>query len=254
MKKIITLLSIVLVTISCSNDDAPAPIAQNYALNGLFNIDVSNATDNQNFLFENGKVFIGNEAGSIHQTLTVGGNLKNDTNAYVFNATTKQLTFSFGTNNYIATFDASTGRLTNGKVTTVNGNSITTLYTFTGQKYIPTESGVNLFKGHWKGTYKSGNSLATTPFNLIVENGAFTLVASFANSLENDIPSFYGLSNSAPVINDKTITGIYTYIGGGTYSFTATYNPATKKLEGTWGSGINVSGGGTVSFEPQNID
>ena len=151
-----------------------------------------------------------------------------------------------------ANYEPTTGKIINGVVKAAN--NITVLGTFTGQKYIPTTSGANLFIGHWKGKYGSGTTTPNTFFNLIIENGLVTVISNEENSLNNGFSNYYGLSSSAPVINDKTITFIYQYINGSTFSITATYNPTTKKLEGTYGANLNTSGGGTIIFEPQNLN
>lgn len=257
MKKLITLLSIAIFAISCSKDDqnpapvpTPTPVVVNYSLKGLFDIDRNNTSDNEHWLLENGRIFIGDEAGSIKETIVAGGNLGNNSVSYVYDETTKKLTFTYLGDNYEATYEPSTGKLINGTIKT----GLITYFTFTGQKYLPTENGVNLFKGHWKGVYTVGTGTILNSFNLIVENGSFVIASQYTNTLTNTVPSRIGISNNAPAINDKTITGIYTYIGGTTFSFTATYDPGTKKLVGTWGNGTSTTGGGTVSFSPENLN
>lgn len=254
MKKIIILFAVILLIMSCSkNDDAPvAPVLPKLELKGLFKMDTSFSSDDESFLFENNKLFIGNEAGSIHQTLLAGGNLLNESVAFTYNATTNKINFTYSSNLWEGTYDPSTGKISNGVVKSSNGATV--VGSFIGQKYIPEQTGLNLFQGHWKGKYGIGTAAPNTFFNLIIENGSVVFLSSVENSLNNSTTSFYGLSLNPPAINDKTITCIYQYIGGQTYSIQATYNSTTKTLEGTWGTGLNTSGGGTILFEPQNFN
>jgi len=254
MKKLLSILALTLAFTSCSNDsDAPtAAILPTFELNGLFKMDTSYSTDDENFLFENNRLFIGNEAGTIHQELVVGSNLLNDAVAFTFNSATNKINFTYSSNLWEGTYEPTTGKIINGVVKSANG--LVVVASFNGQKYIPQASGTNLFNGHWKGNFGSGTNVPSNFFNVIVENGFLVVTSQSENTLDNGTPSRYGLSLNTPVINDKTITCIYQYIGGQTFSLQATYNPTTKKLEGTWGSGINTSGGGTVIFEPQNFN
>ncbi len=254
MKKLIALFSIIILTVSCSkNDDTiPVPALPQLELKGLFKIDTNFSNVDQNFLFENNKIFIAYEDGSIHQELVVGSNLLDDSVAFTYNSSTNKITFTYLSNKWEGTYQPSTGKIVDGVVKESNGTTI--VGSFTGQKYIPATTGANLFIGHWKGNFGIGTGTPNNAYNLIIENGSLVVSSGSENTLDNDITNRYGLSLNAPAINDKTITAVFQYIGANTFSMEATYNPTTKKLEGTWGSGLNTSGGGTVVFESQNIN
>jgi hypothetical protein len=255
MKKIITILTVSIILFSCSKDDEPTPVSvptNNYALKGLFKMNTSYSTNDDHFIFENGRVFWGNEAGSIHQTIAAGSTFYEESNTYTYDQNTKVVKFDYYGNHWEGTYEPTTGKMINGVVKSSNG--LTVVGSFNGQKYIPEASGASLFKGYWKGFYGIGTQTVTTPFNLIIENATVSIISNSENSLLCNDNSYVGLSLSQPVITDKTITCIYQYVGGGTFSMEATYNPTTKKLEGSWGSGTNVSGGGTITFEAQNLE
>ncbi len=254
MKKVISILILSIVLFSCSKDDEPTPtpiVQKTYVLKGLFKVSISNVSAPENFLFEEGRVFWGNEGGNIHTTIETGSNLYNNSAPYIFNASTNTIKFDYFGDTWEATYEPTTGKIVNGVVKTQLGQ---TVKSFSGIKYIPGASGNDLFVGHWKGFYGSGTNTPSSPFSFIIENGTLTVVKTYSNTLtcQNQINT--GLSLNAPLINDKTISSIYQYIGSNTFSIQATYNPTTKKLEGTYGSGIAVSGGGTFVMESKNID
>ncbi|WP_028787838.1 hypothetical protein [Terrimonas ferruginea] len=247
MKKILTVFAVAIFAFSCRKNDKPDPQPV-YAFKGLFEMTTSFSSDPENFLFENGRVFYGNEAGNIHATIASGSNLNINSTTYTYDAGTQKIKFDYSGRKWEGTYVPATGKIINGVVKSFNG--LATVGAFNGQKHIPGTSGSNLLKGHWKGVYGPGNNL----YNLIIEDNSMIVVAGYENSLMCNNNTGIGLSLSRPAINDKTITCIYQYIGLGTFSMEATYNPSSGKLEGTWGTGTNVSGGGTIVLTPENID
>lgn len=247
MKKVLTVLAVSIFIFSCRKNDKPDSQTA-YALNGLFKMETSFSSDPENFLFENGRVFYGNEAGNIHATIATGSNLNINSTTYTYDAGTQKIKFDYSGRKWEGTYVPATGKIINGVIKSSNG--LVTTGAFNGQKHIPGTSGSNLLKGHWKGVYGPGDNL----YNLIIEDNSMVVVAGYENSLMCNDNTYIGLSLNPPAFSDKTITCIYQYIGGAVYSLQATYNPSTGKLEGTWGIGSNVSGGGTIVLTPQNID
>jgi hypothetical protein len=247
MKKILTVFAVAIFAFSCRKNDKPDPQPV-YAFKGLFEMATSFSSTPENFLFENGRVFYGNEAGTIHSTIAAGSNLNINSTPYTYDQNTHIIRFDYFGRKWEGTYVPATGKIINGVVKSSNG--VATVGAFNGQKHIPGTSGAGLLKGHWKGEYGPSGY----PYHLIIEDNSVVVVVGYENSLLCNNNSETGLSLSRPAINDKTITCIYQYIGRGTFSMQATYNPATGKLEGTWGTGTNVSGGGTIVLTPQNID
>lgn len=250
MKNQILIVLLAFVFFSCSKEDDNKKA--NYSLKGTFVVETSMSNDPSVLLFENNRVFFAYEANSIHETLASGGNLKNESGTFTLNETTNEIKFTLFDKEWSGVYNSETGEILNGSIKYAQ-NQASYGY-FAAKKQFQKNFGLELLKGHWKGFYGNGEQTPSTNYDLIIENGFVTVVARNSAILNTDITLNYGLSSSSPTINNNTITCIYTYINGGTFSIQATYNSSTKKLEGTWGTGTNFSNGGKIILESQNID
>jgi hypothetical protein len=92
----------------------------------------------------------------------------------------------------------------------------------------------NSIMGNWAGTYGNGESNNTNYYSFkLNEDGTMQVVAANGTALANG--NYTYASNQ--------LTGTYLYPNAGYYSFSAVME-ASGTLNGTWGSGSNVRGGG----------
>lgn len=258
MKKIVTLFVIIIETLvitSCSKSDEPQtplpPAPVNKALIGLFDIKINGNID-ANLLFERGpRVTYGfatindmrNQSGRRASYTMIGNEIK-------FSHSDGATTF-----NMRCVYEPSTGKLLDG--TYGVGTSFTGVGTFTGVKHIPTTTGVELFKGYWKGTYLALGDTNSHRFSLLFEENNALMEGDGTSPDTTETTLFSDIVSSGTYsVTGNTVTGTYTnFIGGtSTLSFVATYDPVTKKLSGTYGVGSSTSGGGTIVLEGKNFD
>lgn len=251
--KITVILTGLFFSFSCSKNEesSPEPTPVNKALVGLFDIKINGSID-ANLLFEQGpRVTYGfatindmrNENGRRTSYTKTGNEIK-------FSHTDGGTTYNMKCN-----YESSTGKLLDGTYGT--GTSFTGAGTFTGVKHTPVNSGVDLFKGYWKGTYKVTGSSDNHRFSLLFEENNALMEGDGLSPDTTETTLFSEtVSSGSYSVSGNTVTGTYTnFIGGtATFSFVATYDPATKKLSGTYGTGINTSGGGTIVLEGKNFD
>jgi hypothetical protein len=96
-------------------------------------------------------------------------------------------------------------------------------------------SGNTTLSGQWVGTWGNGSSDGPNYFSFRF-NGDNTL------QMLNNTGGI--IANGTYSFNNNQLHGTYTYTSGGTYSIAANRD-AAGVLRGTWGSGTNVSGGGS---------
>lgn len=95
-------------------------------------------------------------------------------------------------------------------------------------------SSVNSISGNWAGTYGNGESNSPSFYSFRLNaDGTMQVVAANGNVIANGNYTY----------TNNQLTGTYTYTNSGTFSFSATME-ANGSLNGTWGSGSNVRGGG----------
>ena len=88
--------------------------------------------------------------------------------------------------------------------------------------------------GNWTGTFGNGESNSPNYYSFRLNaDGTMQVVAANGNVIANGNYTY----------TNNQLTGTYTYNGSGTFSFSATME-ANATLNGTWGSGANVRGGG----------
>jgi len=91
----------------------------------------------------------------------------------------------------------------------------------------------NSIAGNWAGTYGNGESNNSNYYSFKLNpDGTMQVMAANGNVMANGNYTY---------ANDQ-LAGTYTYTTSGTYSFSAQMGNGT--LNGTWGSGSNVRGGG----------
>lgn len=250
LKKITLVLSLIVLA-SCSKDDDPMPMPistptpTNKALLGLFDITL-NGSIQANLLFESGN--------KVNYGFATINDMRNDlgrrtTYTLVDNQISFSMTDGAQTYNLKCTYEPSTGKLLNGTYGT--GTSFTNQGVFIGQKYAPASSGVDLLKGYWVGKY--GFGVSATPnqnYFAVFEEGNKITTGDTGSSL---FDSSY--TSGSFSISGNTVTATYTVEGGGsTISILGTYDPSTKKITGTYGSGANTSGLGTFYLEAKNFN
>jgi hypothetical protein len=239
---------------SCSEDNDSSPISEQNNLyfrndgpgpptpvyhEGLFDIELSNGVK-ANLLFEFPNTVIYGSS-----TITSMMAQPSCKTTYTSSMLYEYFTINDGTTtyNFKYQFNAVTGDLENGQYGIGVGYSNGT---FTGTKHMPIGAGENLFKGYWKGKYGNGLAAPTNDYTMVLEeNGKFTVGAN---------PTIYG---SSPAIGTYTLSGnifkgTYTYLSGGQYSCKGTYDPNTRRINGTWGVGLSYSNGGTFYLDMQN--
>jgi hypothetical protein len=88
--------------------------------------------------------------------------------------------------------------------------------------------------GNWQGTYGNGESNNPNYYSFRLNtDGSMQVVAANGNVIANGNYTY----------TNNQLTGTYTYTNAGSYSFSAIME-ASGTLNGTWGSGSNVRGGG----------
>ncbi len=101
-------------------------------------------------------------------------------------------------------------------------------------------------EGSWVGKYGNGTATPGSGYSMVVEAGGKIVVADGATLNGSSI------ANGTYTLVGNVFKGTYTYVGGSTYSFQANFNNAGKLEVGTWGSGTNVTGGGTWYMDRKN--
>ncbi len=105
-------------------------------------------------------------------------------------------------------------------------------------------------EGTWNGFYGSGTGAQTYDYTMLVEAGGIITVANGATI--SGVPASARATGTYTLVGN-VFNGKYTYPGPSSYSFTATFNSATGKLEnGTWGSGTNLTNGGLWYMNRKN--
>jgi hypothetical protein len=207
---------------------------------GLFDIELSNGVK-ANLLFEfPNTVIYGNATISAMMTQTTCKTTY-ITNSMGFDCFT--ISDGITTYNFKYQFNTVTGDLENGQFGIGIGYSNGT---FTATKHMPEGAGETLFKGYWKGKYGLGVALPNSDYTMALEeNGKFTVAAN---------ATIFGSSPSVGTytLSGNIFKGTYTYLYGGQYSCKGTYDPATRKINGTWGTGLSYSNGGTFYLNMQN--
>jgi hypothetical protein len=219
---------------SFRNDGPGPPIPVYYE--GLFDIELSNGVK-ANLLFEypNSVIY-----GSTTVTNMIAQPLCR-TNYSGYDCFT--INDGVTTYNFKYQFNAVTGDLENGKFGIGVGYSDGT---FTGTKHMPMGTGESLFKGYWVGKYGNGAAVPTNDYTMVLEeDGKFTVAAN---------PTIYGgsLASGTYTLSGNIFKGTYTYLSGGQYSCKGTYDPITRKINGTWGVGLSYSNGGTFYLDMRN--
>lgn len=87
--------------------------------------------------------------------------------------------------------------------------------------------------GTWAGTYGTGQNNAPSYYSFKLNTDGTMQVIAANNSV---------IASGTYTFSNNQLSGKYTYSNGGVFSFAATLSGS--QLNGTWGSGINVSGGG----------
>lgn len=88
--------------------------------------------------------------------------------------------------------------------------------------------------GNWTGTFGDGESNSPNYYSFRLNaDGTMQVVAANGNVIANGNYTY----------TNNQLTGTYTYNGSGTFSFSAAME-SNATLNGTWGSGANVRGGG----------
>lgn len=88
--------------------------------------------------------------------------------------------------------------------------------------------------GNWQGTYGNGESNNPNFYSFRLNaDGTMQVIAANGNVIANGNYTY----------TNNQLTGTYTYTNAGAYSFSAIME-ASGTLNGTWGSGSNVRGGG----------
>jgi hypothetical protein len=87
--------------------------------------------------------------------------------------------------------------------------------------------------GSWVGTYGTGQNNTPSYYSFKLNADGTMQVVGANNSV---------IANGTYSFSNNQLTGKYTYSNGGAFSFAATLSGS--QLNGTWGSGTNVSGGG----------
>ncbi len=99
----------------------------------------------------------------------------------------------------------------------------------------------NTITGSWVGTYGNGESNNTNYYSFRMNaDGTMQVVASNGNVMANGNYTY----------TNNQLTGNYNYTNSGNYSFSATMD-TNGTLNGTWGSGSNVRGGGRWMMSKQ---
>ncbi|MEO8406199.1 MAG: hypothetical protein ABI480_16440 [Chitinophagaceae bacterium] len=92
----------------------------------------------------------------------------------------------------------------------------------------------NSISGNWVGTYGNGESNNTNYYSFRLNaDKTMQVIAANGNVIANGNYTY----------TSNQLTGTYTYTNAGNFSFSATME-ANGALNGTWGSGSNVRGGG----------
>jgi hypothetical protein len=98
----------------------------------------------------------------------------------------------------------------------------------------PKTTSATTIVGNWTGTYGNGESTSPNYYAFKLNaDGTMQMLAANGNVMANGT---YTYANNQ-------LNGTYTYTNAGAFSFSATMD-AAGKLNGTWGSGANVRGGG----------
>jgi hypothetical protein len=87
--------------------------------------------------------------------------------------------------------------------------------------------------GSWVGTYGTGQNNTPSYYSFKLNTDGTMQVVAANNSV---------IASGTYSFSNNQINGKYTYSNGGIFSFAATLSGS--QLNGTWGSGTNVSGGG----------
>ena len=87
--------------------------------------------------------------------------------------------------------------------------------------------------GNWVGTYGTGQNNTPSYYSFKLNADGTMQVVGANNSV---------IANGTYSFSNNQLNGKYTYSNGGVFSFAATLSGS--QLNGTWGSGTNVSGGG----------
>lgn len=99
----------------------------------------------------------------------------------------------------------------------------------------------NTITGSWIGTYGNGESNNTNYYSFRMNaDGTMQVVAANGNVMANGNYTY----------TNNQLTGNYNYTNSGNYSFSATMD-TNGTLNGTWGSGSNVRGGGRWMMSKQ---
>lgn len=94
--------------------------------------------------------------------------------------------------------------------------------------------------GYWEGKYGSGNAVPKNPyFFLFRSNGTVRVYADAADTVTA------GKAEGTYIVSGNTVKTTYTYPPSTSYSTQAIVDAGFTTLDGTWGSGANVSGNGT---------
>ncbi len=101
--------------------------------------------------------------------------------------------------------------------------------------------------GFWKGKYGSGaTSYPTSGYCFLYRTGGTVRVFDGADT------TAAAKAEGTYAINGNKVTTTYTYTpGGGTFSISATVDAKFTFIEGTWGSGTNVTNGGNYFVNKQ---
>jgi len=94
--------------------------------------------------------------------------------------------------------------------------------------------------GYWEGKYSDGNAVPDLSyFFLFRSNGTVRVYADDADTVAA------GKAEGTYIVNGNTVKTTYTYAPSTSYSTQAIVDAGFATMEGTWGSGANVSGNGT---------
>ena len=94
--------------------------------------------------------------------------------------------------------------------------------------------------GYWEGKYGSGSAVPSAPYYFLFRsNGTLRVYADATDTASA------GKAEGTYIVSGNTVKTTYTYPPSTSYSTQSIIDAGFTTMDGTWGSGANVSGNGT---------